>query len=137
MEVHKNQSTMAIQRQSYIGQKKDRGYLQNKVYEYAEQFFFIIKPIIIKNMGQRRIISEMRKRGVSKEIIQGRINAHKAKAEANIAREIIYLQLVRENSWKREQAYENRKLVKAGKRESCNQRKRRLRKEYLAKKKSK
>lgn len=71
-------------------------------------------------MGQRRIISEMRKRGVSKEIIQGRINAHKAKAEANIAREIIYLQLIRENSWKREQAYENRKLVKAGKRESCN-----------------
>lgn len=88
-------------------------------------------------MGQRRIISEIRKRGVSEEIIQGRINAHKAKAEANIAREIIYLQLIRENSWKREQAYENRKLVKAGKRESCNQRKRRLRKEYLAKKKSK
>lgn len=88
-------------------------------------------------MGQRRIISEMRKRGVSEEIIQGRINADKAKAEANIAREIIYLQLIRENSWKREQAYENRKLVKAGKRESCNQRKRRLRKEYLAKKKSK
>lgn len=85
-------------------------------------------------MGQRRIISEMRKRGVSEEIIQGRINAHKAKAEANIAREIIYLQLIRENSWKREQAYENRKLVKAGKRESCNQRKRRLRKEYFAKK---
>lgn len=85
-------------------------------------------------MGQRRIISEMRKRGVSKEIIQERINAHKAKAEANIAREIIYLQLIRENSWKREQAYENRKLVKAGKRESYNQRKRRLRKEYLAKK---
>lgn len=84
-------------------------------------------------MGQRRIISEMRKRGVSEEIIQGRINAHKAKAEANIAREIIYLQLIRENSWKREQAYENRKLVKAGKRESYNQRKRRLRKEYLAK----
>ena len=27
-------------RQSYIGQKKDRGYLQNKVYKYAEQFFF-------------------------------------------------------------------------------------------------
>lgn len=80
-------------------------------------------------MGQRRIISEMRKRGVSEEIIQGRINAHKAKAEANIAREIIYLQLIRENSWKREQAYENRKLVKASK-----QRKRRLRKEYLAKK---
>lgn len=88
-------------------------------------------------MGQRRIISEMRKRGVSEEIIQGRINAHKAKAEANIAREIIYLQLIRENSWKREQAYENRKLVKAGKRESCNQRKIRLRKKYLAKKRSK
>ena len=88
-------------------------------------------------MGQRRIISEMRKRGVSEEIIQGRINAHKAKAEANIAREIIYLQLIRENSWKREQAYENRKLVKAGKRESCHQRTRRLRKEYLAKKKRK
>lgn len=51
-------------------------------------------------MGQRRIISEMRKRGVSEEIIQGRINAHKAKAEANIAREIIYLQLIRENSGK-------------------------------------
>lgn len=85
-------------------------------------------------MGQRRIISEMRKRGVSEEIIQGRINAHKAKAEANIAREIIYLQLIRENSWKREQAYENRKLVKAGKRESCKQRKRRLHKEHLAKK---
>lgn len=85
-------------------------------------------------MGQRRIISEMRKRGVSEKIIQGRINAHKAKAEANIAREIIYLQLIRENSWKREQAYENRKLVKAGEHESCKQRKRRLRKEYLAKK---
>lgn len=40
MEVHKNQSTMAIQRQSFIGQKKDRGYLQNKEYKYVEQFFF-------------------------------------------------------------------------------------------------
>lgn len=58
----------------------------------------------------------------------------KAKVEANIAREIIYLQLIHEDSWKREQAYENRKLVKAGKRESCKQRKRRLRKEYLASK---
>jgi hypothetical protein len=85
-------------------------------------------------MGQKRIISEMRKRGVSEKIIQGRINTHKAKVEANIAREIIYLQLIHEDSWKREQAYENRKLVKAGKRESCKQRKRRLRKEYLASK---
>lgn len=66
--------------------------------------------------------------------IQGRINAHKAKVEANIAREIIYLQLIREDNWKREQAYENRKLVKAGKRESCKQRKRYLRKEYLVSK---
>ena len=32
-------------------------------------------------MGQKRIISEMRKRGVSEKIIQGRINAHKAKKE--------------------------------------------------------
>lgn len=76
-------------------------------------------------MGQKRIISEMRKRGVSEKIIQGRINTHKAKVEANIAREIIYLQLIHEDSWKREQAYENRKLVKAGKRESCKQRKKR------------
>lgn len=133
MEVHKNQSTMAIQRQSYIGQKKDRGYLQNKVYKYTEQFFFIIKPIIIKNMGQQRIQANLYKR-YGKEEAMKRIIAYRKRVTKSFARGIIYLQINAENKTRNQTAYDNRKLVKAGKRESCNQRKRRLRKEYLAKK---
>ena len=73
MEVRKNQSTMAIQRQSYIGQKKDRGYLQNKVYKYAEQFFFIIKPIIIKIWDKKEFklifTKDMEKKKQKKELL--------------------------------------------------------------------
>lgn len=85
-------------------------------------------------MGQVRKIAEMRKRDVSEEVIQGRIKAHQAKAEANLAREAIYLKIIQENKLKIEQSYEFRKLVKAGKRESYKQRKIRLNKERRANK---
>lgn len=44
----------------------------------------------------------------------------------------IFLVKCSENSLKRKEAYENRKLIKAGERESCRQRKIRLNKEYRA-----
>lgn len=84
-------------------------------------------------MGQKRIRENLYKR-YGKEEAEKRIEAYQAKVKANLAREAIYLQVIQENKLKRERAYENRIAVKAGTRESCKQRKRRLRKEYLASK---
>lgn len=100
-------------------------------------------------MGQKRIRENLYKR-YGKEEAEKRITEYKARVERNLARESIYLLLIQENKVKREIAYINRNKVKNGvpyntpdgrvimvKYESCKQRKRRLRKEYLAKKKSK
>lgn len=83
-------------------------------------------------MGQKRIQANLYKR-YGKEEAEKRIIAHRKKAVKNFAKEILYLQIIAENKTKNQTAYDNRKLVKAGERESCNQRKRSLRKEYLAK----
>ncbi len=89
-------------------------------------------------MGLKRII-ERTALGLepeAREEIAERITKQRnAKAYKQLARQAIYLQLLIYSKVEKLQAYENRKLIKAGKRESCKQRKRRLRKEYLAKKK--
>ncbi|QOR56910.1 hypothetical protein [uncultured phage cr60_1] len=85
-------------------------------------------------MGQQRIQANLYKR-YGKEEAMKRIIAYRKRVTKSFARGIIYLQINAENKTRNQTAYDNRKLVKAGKRESCNQRKRRLRKEYLAKKK--
>ena len=84
-------------------------------------------------MGQKRIQANLYKR-YSKEEAEKRITAYRKKVSKSLAREIIYLQIIAENKTRNQTAYDNRKLVKAGERESCKQRKRRLRREYLAKK---
>lgn len=84
-------------------------------------------------MGQKRIQASLYKR-YGKEEAEKKIIAHRKKAVKNFAKEILYLQIIAENKTRNQTAYDNRKLVKAGERESCKQRKRRLRKEHLAKK---
>lgn len=95
--------------------------------------FFIIKPIIIKIWDKKgfKLIST---KDTAKRKQKKKIAAYREKVSKNLARETIYLQIIAENKTKNQTAYDNRKLVKAGERESCKQRKRRLRKEYLAKK---
>lgn len=88
-------------------------------------------------MGQKRFINNLRKklqaRDYSKEEIDKLVSshtlAHKAKVEKELTRQATYLQVINTNQLEREQAYENRKLVKAGLRESYRQRKNRLNKE--------
>lgn len=85
-------------------------------------------------MGQKRIQANLYKRYSKEEAEKKRITAYREKVSKNLARETIYLQIIAENKTRNQTAYDNRKLVKAGERESCKQRKRRLRKEHLAKK---
>lgn len=87
-------------------------------------------------MGQARIRKNLYQR-YEKEEAKERIAAYKARVEANLAREAIYLQIIQENKLRREQSYENRTAIKAGTRESYRQRKRRLNKERRLAMKSK
>lgn len=84
-------------------------------------------------MGQVRIRKNLYQR-YKKEKVKERIAAYKARVKDNLAREAVYLQIIQENKLQREQAYKNRAEVKARTRESYKQRKKRLRKEYLASK---
>lgn len=84
-------------------------------------------------MGQKRIQANLYKR-YSKEKAEKRIADYREKVSKSIARETIYLQIIAENKTRNQTAYDNRKLVKAGERKSCKQRKKHLYKEYLAKK---
>lgn len=84
-------------------------------------------------MGQTRIRKNLYQR-YGKEKAREHIAAYEARVKANLAKEAIYLQIIQENKLRREQSYENRTAIKAGTRESCKQRKRRLCKEYLASK---
>lgn len=86
-------------------------------------------------MGQKRIQANLYKR-YGKEEAEKRIKLYQEKVKKNLAREAIYLQIISENKTRDQTAYDNRKLIKAGKRESYKQRKIRLRKEYLANKKA-
>jgi hypothetical protein len=56
--------------------------------------------------------------------------------EENIARVAVYLGILNKERVHKYLAYEHRQLIKEGRRESCKQRKRRLRKEYLANKRA-
>lgn len=64
------------------------------------------------------------------------VAARKKKAAENLAREAVYLGILNEERMRKYLAYEYRQLIKEGRRESCKQRKRRLRKEYLANKRA-
>lgn len=56
--------------------------------------------------------------------------------EENLAREAVYLGILNKERVHKYLAYEHRQLIKEGRRESCKQRKRRLRKESLANKRA-
>lgn len=84
-------------------------------------------------MGQVRIVTKIARRYSAEEAAK-RIDEYRRKVKKNLLRQAIYLQVIHENKLKRKLAYQNRAEVKAGTRESCKQRKRRLRKEYLASK---
>lgn len=71
---------------------------------------------------------------VDADFITQKLAKREAKVNRNLHRETVYLTIMQEALVKQYSAYENRKLVKTGERESCKQRKRRLRKEYLASK---
>lgn len=73
---------------------------------------------------------------VDTDFITQKLAGREERVTKNLHREAVYLTIMQEALVKQYSAYENRKLVKAGKRESCKQRKRRLRKEYLKCKKS-
>lgn len=84
-------------------------------------------------MGQARIIAKIERRYSAEEAAK-RIDEYRRKVRKNLLRQAIYFQVIYKNKLKRKLAYQNRAEVKAGTRESCKQRKRRLRKEYLASK---
>lgn len=84
-------------------------------------------------MGQTRIQANLYKR-YKKEEAEKRIALYQEKVTKNLAREAIYLQIITKDKTRNQTAYDNRKLIKAGERESYKQRKRRLRKERLASK---
>lgn len=71
---------------------------------------------------------------VDADFITQKLTERKERATKNLYCEAAYLTVMQEALVKQYSAYENRKLVKTGERESCKQRKRRLRKEYLASK---
>lgn len=71
---------------------------------------------------------------VDTDFITQKLAEREERATKNLCREAAYLTVMQEALVEKYSAYENRKLVKSGERESCKQRKRRLRKEYLASK---
>lgn len=84
-------------------------------------------------MGQARIIEKIERRYSAEEAAK-RIDEYRRKVRKNLLRQAIYFQVIYKNKLKRKLAYQNHAEVKAGTRESCKQRKRRLHKEYLASK---
>lgn len=64
------------------------------------------------------------------------VAAREKKAAENLAREAVYLGILNKERVHKYLAYEHRQLIKEGRRESCKQRKRRLRKESLANKRA-
>lgn len=77
-------------------------------------------------MKYNAMIKRLQRRGLTKEDI----------AKVVAAREAVYLGILNKERVHKYLAYEHRQLIKEGRRESCKQRKIRLRKEYLAKKKA-
>jgi hypothetical protein len=103
------------------------------MYKYIEQFFNF--KIHIK-MKYNAMIKRLQRRGFTEQGIASMVAARKKKAAENLAREAVYLGILNKERVHKYLAYEHRQLIKEGRRESCKQRKRRLRKEYLANKRA-
>ena len=82
------------------------------------------------------MIKRLQRRGFTEQGIASMVADRKKKAAENLAREAVYLGILNEERMRKYLAYEHRQLIKEGRRESCKQRKRRLRKEYLANKRA-
>ena len=65
----------------------------------------------------------MQSNGIPKEVISKRIQLHAEKAQDNLRREAVYLAILDKRKEDAISAYENRRLIKEGKRVSCKQRK--------------
>lgn len=87
-------------------------------------------------MKYNAMIKRLQRRGFTEQGIASMVAARKKKAAENLAREAVYLGILNEERMRKYLAYEHRQLIKEGRRESCKQRKRRLRKEYLANKRA-
>lgn len=87
-------------------------------------------------MKYKAMIKRLQRRGRTEKDIARIVAAREKRATENLAREAVYLGILNEERMRKYLAYEYRQLIKEGRRESCKQRKIRLRKEYLAKKKA-
>lgn len=87
-------------------------------------------------MKYNAMIKRLQRRGLTKEDIAKVVAAREKKAAENLAREAVYLGILNKERVHKYLAYERRQLIKEGRRESCKQRKRRLRKESLANKRA-
>lgn len=87
-------------------------------------------------MKYNAMIKKLQRRGFTEQGIASMVAARKKKAAENLAREAVYLGILNKERVHKYLAYEHRQLIKEGRRESCKQRKRRLRKEYLANKRA-
>lgn len=87
-------------------------------------------------MKYNAMIKRLQRRGLTEEDIAKGVAADREKKAANLAREAVYLGILNKERVHKYLAYEHRQLIKEGRRESCKQRKRRLRKEYLANKRA-
>lgn len=87
-------------------------------------------------MKYNAMIKRLQRRGFTEQGIASAVKAREKKAAKNLAREAVYLGILNKERVHKYLAYEHRQLIKEGGRESCKQRKRRLRKEYLAKKRA-
>lgn len=87
-------------------------------------------------MKYNAMIKRLQRRGFTEQGIASAVKAREKKAAKNLAREAVYLGILNKERVHKYLAYEHRQLIKEGRRESCKQRKRRLRKEYLANKRA-
>lgn len=87
-------------------------------------------------MKYNAMIKRLQRRGFTEQGIASIVAARKKKAAENLAKEAVYLGILNKERVHKYLAYEHRQLIKEGRRESCKQRKRRLRKESLAKKRA-
>ena len=85
-------------------------------------------------MKYNAMIKRLQNRGLTKEEIAKVVAAREKKAAENLAREAVYLGILNKERVHKYLAYEHRQLIKEGRRESCKQHKRRLRKECLVSK---
>lgn len=87
-------------------------------------------------MKYNAMIKRLQRRGFTEQGIASAVKAREKKAAENLAREAVYLGILNKERVHKYLVYEHRQLIKEGGRESCKQRKRRLRKESLANKRA-